>query len=57
MNASLIAIRELGIVPMLDAIWTKYMATRTARQDASLRLKVTQMLTPYSEALLRKSLD
>ena len=42
---------------MLDAIWTKYMATRTARQDASLRLKVTQTLTPYSEALLRKSLD
>ena len=52
MNASLIAIRKLGIVPMLDTIWMKYMATHTACQDASLHLKVTQTLTPYSETLL-----
>ena len=57
MNTSLATIRELGIVPMLNAIWAKYMITRTARHDASLRLKVTQTLTPYSEELLRKSLD
>ena len=57
MNASLVAIRESGMIPMLNAIWMKYMTTRTARREASLELKESQTLTLYGQALLRKSLN